>query len=348
VAYIISDAERSAFKNLPSNPEKEHFIEQFWQRRDPTPGTVENEMKEEHYRRIAYANQNFAAGIAGWKTDRGRIYIVYGPPDQKESHPSGGTYRRPASEGGGTITAVPFEQWMYRYIDGVGDNVIVEFIDPNRSGEFRQTMDPNEKDAMLMRPPPEPSANVPKFYVQGEVGHPGAFPLTMPIRVLQALVNAGGFKDAANRIQITIRHIGGEAETFNYQDVIAGRNTEQNILLKPGDIIIVNPLPPGKAPLGSVPTPKAAATVQRAAAGMSLISVPLVDFGAHKVVVSLRVATPQGRTVHTKEITIQGPAPFVSAIIPLARGIYQMEVKVQDLNTGKTLADSVAFEMTST
>ena len=59
VAYIITDAERNAFKNLQSDPELEHFIEQFWQRRDPTPGTVENEFKEEHYRRIAYANDHF-------------------------------------------------------------------------------------------------------------------------------------------------------------------------------------------------------------------------------------------------------------------------------------------------
>jgi GWxTD domain-containing protein len=240
VAYIIRDAERAAFKNLPSNEEKEHFIEQFWQRRDPTPGTVENEMKEEHYRRIAYTNQNYSAGIPGWKTDRGRIYIVYGPPDQKESHPSGGTYRRSATEGGGTINSVPFEQWLYRHIDEVGYDVIIEFIDPNRSGEYRMTMDPNEKDAMLMTlPPSQISATGPTFYVQGEVGRPGAFPLTMPIRVLQALVNAGGFKDSARRNEITIRHIGGEAETFNYQDVVGVRNAPQNVLLKPGDIIIV-------------------------------------------------------------------------------------------------------------
>ncbi|MEO8369884.1 MAG: GWxTD domain-containing protein [Candidatus Solibacter sp.] len=242
VAYIISDAERSAFKNLPSDAEKERFIEQFWQRRDPTPGTVENEMKEEHYRRIAYANQNFTAGIIGWKTDRGRVYIVYGPPDQKESHPSGGTYRRPASEGGGAITTVPFEQWMYRVIDGVGDNVIIEFVDPSKTGEFRQTMDPNDKDAMLMRLPPDASGLGPKFYVQGEVGRPGAFPLTMPIRVLQALGNAGGLKDNANRLQITVMHAAGDAVTFNYQDVISGKNAEQNILLKAGDIVIVKPL----------------------------------------------------------------------------------------------------------
>src|ERR1039457_6551913 len=95
VAYIIRDDERAAFGRLQSDAEREHFIEQFWLRRDPTPGTVENEFKEEHYRRIAYTNEHYATSVPGWKTDRGRIYIVYGPPDEKESHPSGGTYERP-------------------------------------------------------------------------------------------------------------------------------------------------------------------------------------------------------------------------------------------------------------
>ena len=149
VAYIISDQERTAFQALTTDEEREHFIEQFWLRRDPTPGTPENEMREEHYRRIAYVNQHFSpgSGLPGWKTDRGRIYIVYGPPDEIESHPTGGTYRRPAEEGGGTIDAVPFEQWRYRWIQNVGENVIIEFVDPTRNGEYRMTTDPNEKDA---------------------------------------------------------------------------------------------------------------------------------------------------------------------------------------------------------
>ena len=154
VAYIISDAERAAFKNLPTDEEREHFIEQFWLRRDPTPGTPANEFKEEHYRRIAYTNQSFTtqSGLPGWKTDRGRIYISYGPPDEKESHPSGGPYKRPGQEGGGTITSVPFEQWRYRYIEGVGTDIIIEFVDPTMTGEYRMTMDPSEKDAMLYIP----------------------------------------------------------------------------------------------------------------------------------------------------------------------------------------------------
>ena len=152
VAYIITEEERAAFKRLSTAEEQENFIEQFWLRRDPTPDTAENEFKEEHYRRIAYANERFASGIPGWKTDRGRIYIMYGPPDEIESHPSGGTYQRPFEEGGGTTQTYPFEIWRYRWIEGVGTDVLIEFVDPTMTGEYRMTMDPSEKDALLYVP----------------------------------------------------------------------------------------------------------------------------------------------------------------------------------------------------
>ena len=152
VAYIITDEERTAFKRLQTDEERESFIENFWLRRDPTPDTVENEYKEEHYRRIAYTNEHYASGIPGWKTDRGRIYITFGPPDEIDAHPSGGTYERPAAEGGGETSTFPFQQWRYRYIEGIGTNIIIEFVDPTMSGEFRMTMDPSEKDALLYVP----------------------------------------------------------------------------------------------------------------------------------------------------------------------------------------------------
>ncbi len=152
VAYIISDEERKAFKQLNTDEERQNFVEQFWLRRDPTPDTEENEFKEEHYRRIAYANEHYASGIPGWKTDRGRIYIVYGPPDEIESHPSGGTYERPMEEGGGETSTYPFEDWRYRYIEGIGTNVMIEFVDTTMSGEYHMTMDPSEKDALLYVP----------------------------------------------------------------------------------------------------------------------------------------------------------------------------------------------------
>ena len=152
VVYIITDEERAAFKQLSNDEERDNFIEAFWQRRDPTPDTEENEYKEEHYQRIAYANEHFAAGVPGWKTDRGRIYIVFGKPDEIESHPSGGTYERPMEEGGGETSTFPFEDWRYRYIEGIGQEVIIEFVDPCMCGEYHMTLDRSEKDALLMTP----------------------------------------------------------------------------------------------------------------------------------------------------------------------------------------------------
>jgi GWxTD domain-containing protein len=152
VVYIISDEERKAFKQLSNDEERDQFIEAFWQRRDPTPDTEENEFKEEHYRRIEYANEHFAAGIPGWKSDRGQMYIKFGPADEIESHPSGGTYDRPMEEGGGSTSTFPFEQWRYRYLEGVGQEVIIEFVDTCMCGDYHMTIDRSEKDALLYTP----------------------------------------------------------------------------------------------------------------------------------------------------------------------------------------------------
>jgi GWxTD domain-containing protein len=152
VDYIITDEERAVFKALKTDEEREKFIEQFWERRNPDPRSSYNEFKEEHYRRIAYANERFHSGIPGWKTDRGRIYIVYGKADEIESHPSGGTYQREPWEGGGTTSTYPFERWRYRHIDGIGEDVEIEFVDPTMTGEYRIAMSPDEKDALMNVP----------------------------------------------------------------------------------------------------------------------------------------------------------------------------------------------------
>jgi GWxTD domain-containing protein len=152
VTYVITDEERRAFKRLQTDDEREKFIEEFWRRRDPDPDTDENEFKEEYYERIAYANEHFASGIPGWKTDRGRIWIMYGKPDERETHPMGGSYDRPSYHGGGSTTTYPFEIWFYRYLAGVGSGVEIEFVDPTGSGEYRIARSPDEKDAMLMVP----------------------------------------------------------------------------------------------------------------------------------------------------------------------------------------------------
>ena len=152
VSYIITDEERKAFKTLKTDEERDQFIEQFWLRRDPDPDTPENEYKEEYYQRIQYANEKFSSGIPGWRTDRGRIYVKFGKPDEIEAHPSGGSYDRPTYEGGGSTTTYPFETWWYRYIEGVGSDVEIEFVDPSGTGEYRIAQSPNEKDALLYTP----------------------------------------------------------------------------------------------------------------------------------------------------------------------------------------------------
>jgi GWxTD domain-containing protein len=152
VVYIITPEERTAFLQMATNEEREQFIENFWLRRDPTPDTPENEFKEEHYRRIAYTNERYSSGIPGWKTDRGRIYIIWGPPDSKDEHPAGGPYTRTPEEGGGETSTYPFEDWHYNYLEGVGNNIDLEFVDPTGSGEYHLTTDPSEKDALTYVP----------------------------------------------------------------------------------------------------------------------------------------------------------------------------------------------------
>jgi GWxTD domain-containing protein len=152
VLYIITDEEKDIFKNLNTDEEKESFIEQFWARRNPDPRSPYNTFKEEHYRRIAYANQHYTSGVPGWRTDRGRVYIMYGKPDQLETHAMGGYYARPTWEGGGSTSTYPFEKWWYRHIDGLGDDIEIEFVDRSMSGEYRLAMNPDEKDALLNVP----------------------------------------------------------------------------------------------------------------------------------------------------------------------------------------------------
>jgi GWxTD domain-containing protein len=156
VRWIITDQELKAFKSLSNDEERDNFIEQFWQRRNPDPDSPENEFREEYYRRIAYANEHFAAGKPGWMTDRGHMYIAYGKPDNIESHAGGGQYDQSPQDGGGQITAYPFEIWNYHYIEGIGENIDIEFVDQCMCGEYRMSMDPNDKNAMLHVPGGQP------------------------------------------------------------------------------------------------------------------------------------------------------------------------------------------------
>jgi GWxTD domain-containing protein len=130
VAWIITDEERANFTTLSTDQQRDEFVVAFWERRNPTHAATENKFKEEHYRRLAYANTHFAAGVPGWKTDRGRMYIMFGAPDSTESHPG---------------FSPPSEVWRYSYIEGIGKDVALEFVDTCKCGEYHIPLHPLEK-----------------------------------------------------------------------------------------------------------------------------------------------------------------------------------------------------------
>lgn len=152
VVYLITPDEKEVFLNLQTDAERDRFIEQFWDRRNLDRRSGSNEFKEEHYRRIQYANENFTAGLPGWATDRGMIYIKFGPPDDIEDHPAGSTYVRPRHEGGGTTLVNPFQVWHYNFIEGIGLDIDIEFVDLHGGNLYRFARDELEKDALLMHP----------------------------------------------------------------------------------------------------------------------------------------------------------------------------------------------------
>ncbi|HET7214102.1 MAG TPA: GWxTD domain-containing protein [Terriglobia bacterium] len=217
IGYIITPAERAAFKKLATDEERDQFIEEFWRRRNPTPGSPENSFKEEFYRRIAYANEHYSSGIPGWRTDRGHIYIMYGPPDETTTHPTGGTYvpnpnEMPYSGAGAatTMTTYPFEDWTYHYIPGIGENVELEFVDPTGTGEYHLTMNPCEKDAM---------ANVPGDMTgcQGGVSIGSIWNPNLVINPNQ--LGGGNGSGSRNSAMVTSNMMGSQYDEFNRLDL---------------------------------------------------------------------------------------------------------------------------------
>jgi GWxTD domain-containing protein len=126
VVYIITATEREVFRELTTDRERDLFIESFWRHRDPSQGTEKNEFREEHARRIAYANKRFlGAGKPGWKTDRGKVYIILGPP-------------RTQHEYLGLSSIYPAEVWSYQgiAIPGLPQEFDLLFFQRNGLGDF--------------------------------------------------------------------------------------------------------------------------------------------------------------------------------------------------------------------
>ncbi len=149
VLYIISDNEREVFKSLRTDEEREGFIRTFWRRRDPTPETPVNEFREEHYRRLEWATKRYFEGKAGWRTDRGRVYIMFGPPDFFETNPGGG--RGFLFDPSGPTAEFPSEVWTYRSIPGLKERIgRIDFIFVNyyNSGSYQLTTNPALANAL--------------------------------------------------------------------------------------------------------------------------------------------------------------------------------------------------------
>jgi GWxTD domain-containing protein len=331
VTFIITDTERRAFLALQTNEEREQFIEEFWQRRNPDPDSVDNPVKEEHYRRIAYANEHFASGIAGWRTDRGRIYIMYGKPDSLESHTQGENYERPLDQGGGETKTYAFEDWTYHYIEGIGENVELEFVDPSGTGEFRLTTDPSEKDALLY----VPGAGLTLAEQEGMASKADRFTNTDGTHMAPSPYGARSANlDEFNRLELAAKIWQPPAVKFkDLEAVVSSRIVRDQIkfdyrfdfLRVAGDTVLV--------PI----------TVQIPNNQLSFQS----KDGVHTATLNLfaRVSSLSGRTVQTFEDTIRKDFPdsllqaslrsssIYQKAVPLRPGLYRLDVVLKDTSS---------------
>jgi GWxTD domain-containing protein len=330
VRWIITDEELSAFKKLSNNTERDQFIEGFWLRRDPTPDTAENEYKEEHYRRIAYANEHYAAGIPGWKTDRGRIYVMYGPPTSIDAHPMGGPYQRPAEEGGGETSTYPFEVWRYRYLEGIGQEIEIEFVDDCSCGSYQMTLDRSRKDALLH----VPNAGLTTMEDMGQANKADRF------RGIEAL-GSGPFNQNM------------QTKQFDRMETFAKLNAPPPIKFKDLDEVVTHKIRYNLLPF-DVQFNFVKLTSETVLVPITL-QVPLRSLtwvgkeGVQHSVVNLfgKVSKLSGQTVQTFEETLKKDIPaellekelnntsLYWKALPLRPGLYKLDVVLKDVNGDK-------------
>ncbi|HYA64858.1 MAG TPA: GWxTD domain-containing protein [Candidatus Sulfotelmatobacter sp.] len=337
VVYIISPEERRAFLQLETNEEREQFIEQFWLRRSDNPDLPENDFKEEHYRRIAYANEHFASGVPGWKTDRGRIYIMWGKPDEIESHPSGGTYDRPMEEGGGTTTTYPWERWRYRYLEGIGENVELEFVDPGMAGEFHLTMDPSEKDALLN----VPGAGLSLLEQMGMASKTDRFNRTDGTHLPTTLGGVPTSLDEFNRLELYAKiQRPPEVKYKDLEAIVTSRMVRDQLKFHYRTDFL-------KVTSDTVLVP---VTIQ---IPNSQLSFKAKD-GVHSAEVNIfgRVTTPTGRVVQTFEDSVMKDYPdslfqlsvkqmsVYQKTLPLRPGLYRLDLVIKDVSSGNVGAEN--------
>ena len=336
VIYIISPEERHSFLHLATNEEREQFIEAFWQRRNPDPDSPENTFKEEHYRRIAYANEHYASGIPGWKTDRGKIYIMWGAPDEIDSHPTGGNWDRPADQGGGSTTTYPWETWRYRHLDGegLGENVELEFVDPSSTGEYHITMDPSEKDALLR----VPGAGLTLAESMGTADKSSRFS------------NTDGTNMAENQTGEGAQS--GNTNEFSRLELMASIMRPPPVKFKDLEALVTSRLVRDQLKFDyrfdflriTSDTVLVPITVQIPVRQLSFQEKDGVDSASMNVFA--RITTLSGRIVQTFEDTLRADYPIAvlqkslgtsriyQKAVPLSPGLYRLDVVVKDVNSG--------------
>ena len=337
VVYIISPEERRAFLQLETNEEREQFIEAFWLRRSSNPDLPENDFKEEHYRRIAYANEHFASGIPGWKTDRGRIYIMWGKPDEIDAHPTGGTYDRPIEEGGGSTTTYPWETWRYRYLEGIGENVILEFVDPSSTGEYHLTMDPGEKDALLH----VPGAGLSMMESMGMASKADRFTRSDGTTLPTAMGGTPASLDEFNRLDLYAKiQRPPEVKYKDLEAIVTSRMVRDQLKFHYSTAFL-------KVTSDTVLVP---ITVQIPNSQLSFKS----KDGVHSAEVNVfgRVSTLTGKVVQTFEDSVMKDYPdslFSNAVkqmsiyqksLPLRPGLYRLDLVIKDVSSGNVGAEN--------
>jgi GWxTD domain-containing protein len=331
VIYIISPDERNAFLQLATNEEREQFIEQFWLRRSSNPDLPDNDFKEEHYRRIAYSNEHYASGIPGWKTDRGKMYIIWGPPDEIDSHPTGGTYDRPMEEGGGSTSTYPWETWRWRYLEGIGENIILEFVDPSGSGEYHMTMDPSEKDALLH----VPGAGLSLMEQMGTASKADRFTRSDGTNLPTTMGGTPASMDEFNRLELFAKvQRPPEVKFKDLQALVTARIVRDQLrfdwrtdFLKVTNDTVLVPI--------TVQVPNTQLTFQS-------------KEGIHSATINIfgRVSTLTGRVVQTFEEAVSRDFPdslFQQSIklhsiyqkaVPLRPGLYRLDLVIKDVQSG--------------
>jgi GWxTD domain-containing protein len=332
VPDIITNEERRAFLQLSTNEERQQYTQIFWDRRDPDPESPVNSYRQEHYRRLAYADEHFASGVPGRKTDRGHIYILWGPPDEIESHPAGGTYDRPPEQGGGSTTAYAWEQWRYRHLEGVGENIEIEFVDPSGSGEYHITSNPCEKDALSHVPGAGPSLSetLGQSTRAGRYFNTNGTTCPLPLGGTSASTNEFANLDRFFRVQHAPQHFPELAEKVSSR-IVANQLSFQyrtDFLRATSDTDLV--------PI----------TVQLRNRDLSFQS----KQGVQSTVLDLyaRITTVGGRVVQTFEDVISHDIPdslFRSSLdldsvyqksVPLRAGLYRLDIVIKDTQSGNT------------